>query len=150
MMLASLVVTMEADAMRKQPLPNTQIFMYHYVEYDWGDTIHGTKDALRRMGLLQGKAFPAGRRRFVKTTDPRGFPCVITESLNSPFPYMAQIYHPALEVPDIPRAPRIDLELEEEWRQFILTRRPACRLVWSKPEFKPGLNPLPDGPYRSK
>lgn len=138
--------------MSKQPLPNFQIFRYQYQEYDWGDTILGTKDALRRMGLLQGKAFPAGRRWFARTTDPRGFPCVITESVNSalPYPYMAQIFHPSPEVPDLPRAPRIDLELQEEWRQLIITRRQALRLVWSKPEFEPGLNPIPEGPYRAK
>lgn len=268
MMLASLVVTMEADAMRKQPSPQNESLAYHYVEYDWGDTILGSKEALRKMGIGQGVAFPAGRRRFVKTKDPRGFPCRITEApgINPAFPYMAQIYHPGRETPDfyywevlpglaytpgcpwdkfvgsretllysgliqtdvfpgdpgkngrsmthfpdgsvpeawikpgckgwlagskfiqkvnggrffvwteaepelavqyqeavnkqraeyevriaaLPRAPRIDLELQEEWNKIVRSRREGLRLVWSKPEFEPGLNPLPDGPYRSK
>lgn len=241
--------------------PRSLAYTYH--EYLWGDLISGSKNALQRLGIGVGLAFPGekGGRKIIQTTDPRGFPCEISRSITtlSGFAYDARIQHPGREYscldsieifpgvtleetthydiwrgsreslvaggfvlpgqfpgdpgvgksvvrirPNsavginypahrsgvirkvradeflvftvvseaesavriswerwrlaeyearmvlLPRAPRIDLELQQKQSRAAARRRAKLRLVWSKPAFEPGMNPIPEGPYRAK
>lgn len=50
---------------------------FKYEQQIWGDLIHGTKEQLQRIGLAVGMAFPGGPggpKRWLHTTDHRGFP----------------------------------------------------------------------------
>lgn len=238
---------------------------YSYKEYLWGDLISGSKNAIQRLGIGVGIAFPGekGAPKYVQTIDPRGFPCEIQRSIDTltGFAYDAKIFHPGREyqfiqavevfpgvileetthydileggreslvaggfvlpgrfpgdpgmgkgvvniradgsigpkyLPEhpgsktirktgvdkflvytviteaqgyqrlraerirradyearmaaLPRASRIDIALQKQLMREAERRRAKLRLVWSKPEFEPGLNPLPDGPYRCK
>lgn len=71
---------------------------YEYCEFAWGDVINGSKEALQRMGIGVGIGFPGdpgSNKRKVSTTDPRGFPCVITVSYGwEKFPFCVHIKHP--------------------------------------------------------
>jgi len=71
---------------------------YEYRECAWGDVINGGKEALQRMGIGVGIGFPGdpgSNKRKVSTTDPRGFPCVITVNYGwNKFPFCAHIDHP--------------------------------------------------------
>ena len=77
---------------------------YEYREYLWGDVIDGSKEVLQRMGIGTGIGFPGEHghnKRKVSTTDPRGFPCVITVCYSwSKFPFSVHISHPGRHYPD--------------------------------------------------
>lgn len=62
----------------------------------WGETISGSKEALQRLGIAVGMAFPGepgAPKRCVKTLDPRGFPARIIKS------YLGEDYSACIDLP---------------------------------------------------
>lgn len=82
----------------------TQATFFEYGEQVWGDIIYGTKDALQAIGVGIGLAFPgeaSGPKRELKTTDPRGFKCKITDGgYRGAGVYCASIAFPDREEPE--------------------------------------------------
>lgn len=82
----------------------TQATFFEYGEQVWGDLIYGTKDALQAIGIGIEMLFPGetgGPKRELKTTDPRGFKCRITDgSYRSTGVYCASIKFPDREQPE--------------------------------------------------
>ncbi len=82
----------------------TEALFFEYGEYVWGDVIYGSKDALQAIGIGVGMVFPGeadGPKRELKTTDPRGFKCRITDgSYRSSGVYCASIKFPDREQPE--------------------------------------------------
>lgn len=77
----------------------TQATFFEYKELVWGDLIYGTKDALQAVGVGIGLAFPGeagGPKRELKTTDPRGFKCRITDGSHR----RAGVYCASIKFPD--------------------------------------------------
>lgn len=77
---------------------------YEYREYPWGDVINGSKEVLQRMGIGVGIGFPGdpgSNKRKLTTTDPRGFPCVITVNYGwEKFQFCVMIKHPGRDYHD--------------------------------------------------
>lgn len=69
-------------------------FKYEYTP--WGETISGSKEALQRLGIAVGMAFPGepgAPKRCVKTLDPRGFPVRILKT------YLGEGYYACINLP---------------------------------------------------